>query len=595
MNVNERLLSLRKEMKNNGIHALIIPSSDPHQSEYVADHWSSRAWISGFTGSAGTVVVTEDHAGLWTDSRYFLQAAMELSRSEFILHKVFNQGEPDFIDWICSKLPENSIVGIDGLLFSKNQFDRYQKTLKKSGISMEASVNLFPRIWHERKAIPMSEAFELAESFSGESRASKIAKIRAHMEELGTNIHFISTLDDIAWILNVRGTDVIFNPVVISYLIIEEEQVIWFIDDDKVPFALMQKLSGEHIETKPYDQIQAYLNNLKVDDRIYVDPSTCSVGLYKSINAQQKVHGELISRSLKARKNVTELQHFNKAMEKDGVALVNFCIWLEHELNSRSIREFEVVEKLAEFRAAQGGYHGESFGAIVGYKGNGAIIHYSPNPNSSAKIRQSGILLIDSGGQYDEGTTDITRTFTLGDTTDEQRKAYTLVLQGHVALALAKFPKGTTGVQLDALARMPLWQNGMNYLHGTGHGVGYFLNVHEPTQGFTAGPSSRGNTPLELGMVTSNEPGFYKTDAYGIRIENLVVCVEDEMTDFGAFFKFDTITLFPFEPALIDPALLSKQELTWINAYNKHVFDRLSPKLENDKKAWLEQKCKEIG
>jgi Xaa-Pro aminopeptidase len=317
--------------------------------------------------------------------------------------------------------------------------------------------------------------------------------------------------------------------------------------------------------------------------------------MFKAINAKYIRQGDLFSRSMKAVKNEVEQNHYRTAMQKDGVALVKFYNWFLSELENRAVTEFEIVEKLAHFRSQQDGYHGESFGAIVGYKGNGAIIHYSPKPETSAKIKKSGILLIDSGGQYNEGTTDITRTFTLGDTTDEEKEAYTLVLKGHVALSRAIFPKGTKGVQLDVLARLPLWESGRNYLHGTGHGVGFFLNVHEPPQGFTAGLSSRGNTTLVPGMVTSNEPGFYKQDAYGIRIENLILSKELETTDFGEFYEFETITLFPYEPDLMDTSLLSTDEISWINDYHRLVWENLSPFLDERELAWLKEKCKKIA
>lgn len=595
MIINERLAALRDEMKNANITAYIIPSSDPHQSEYVADHWTSRAWISGFSGSAGTVVVTMDHAGVWTDSRYFLQAEQELADSEFELHKVFNQGEPDFIDWLCANVRRGDTVGCDGFMISKLQFDQYQKSLSNVDIELNASFDLISVVWKDRPPLPKNKAFVLDVAYAGEERNSKIDKIRTLLKEKKATSHLISTLDDIAWILNIRGSDVNFNPVVISYLMINKTDTYWFIDENKVNPGLRDELANDNIILKPYDSIVEYLNKLDENDQIYIDPGTLSIGIYKSINSRNILKGDLFSRSMKAVKNETELRHYNTAMRKDGVALVKFYNWFLEEMKSGTVTEFEIVEKLAHFRSQQEGYHGESFGAIVGYKGNGAIIHYSPKAGSSAEIRNSGILLIDSGGQYNEGTTDITRTFTLGDTTDEEREAYTLVLKGHVALAKARYPKGTKGVQLDVLARLPLWESGKNYLHGTGHGVGFFLNVHEPPQGFTAGLSSRGNSTLESGMVTSNEPGFYKQDAYGIRIENLIVSKLAEKTDFGEFHCFDSITLFPYEPDLINSDLLSIEDMQWIDEYHSKVYKTLSPYLNDEEKSWLEAKCRKLS
>jgi Xaa-Pro aminopeptidase len=594
MNINERLAALRKEMKSHNISAYIIPSSDPHQSEYVADHWTSRAWISGFTGSAGTAIVTMDHAGVWTDSRYFLQAGQELDSSEFELHKVYNQGEPDFIDWLCANLKSGSVVACDGLMISKHQYNQYKASLNAESMKLDASLDLISHIWEDRPALPKDKAFSLDVKYAGQNRQSKIDAIRDLLKAQNVSNHLVSTLDDIAWILNIRGSDVTFNPVVISYLLITEKQVIWFVDEGKVSKQLKSELGEDNIQIQPYDALIGYLNSLEENAGIYVDPGTLSIGMYKAINAQNIRQGELFSRAMKAVKNDVEQKHYKTAMRKDGVALVKFYNWFLDELAARSVSEFEIVEKLAYFRSQQKGYHGESFGAIVGYKGNGAIIHYSPKPETSAQIKQSGLLLIDSGGQYNEGTTDITRTFTLGNTTDEEKEAYTLVLKGHVALSRAKFPKGTKGVQLDILARLPLWETGKNYLHGTGHGVGFFLNVHEPPQGFTAGLSSRGNTTIVPGMVTSNEPGFYKQGAYGIRIENLIVSREAELSDFGAFYDFETITLFPYEPDLIVLDLLSAQEIAWINEYHEMVWNELSPYLSEKESEWLKNKCKKL-
>lgn len=587
------LTHLRQALRAQGLDAYVIPTSDPHQSEYVAEHWKSREWISGFTGSAGIVVITQDHAGLWTDSRYFLQAENQLNGSQFVLHKQQATGTPEYITWLAEQLPKGGTVGIDGYLFSVGQLRHFEKHLQPKGIDIQTNVDVISEIWKDRPALPMEPIFEYDVTYAGESRADKLNRIREKMIKQGADFHLITTLDDIAWALNIRGKDVEANPVAISYLVVGKEMAYLFINAVKVPDHIKTNLNNDGIILKPYDAIESFLQKLEAP--ILVDDRSISVRLFQAIPEQQIIKGDNIPLLLKAIKNPTEISHLREAMRKDGVALTRFFRWLEKELQTRTVTEFEAGRKLHEFRAAQGNYFGESFTAIVGYNANGAIVHYRPVEGSSAEIKSEGILLLDSGGQYLEGTTDITRTVALGTPTEEQKRHYTLVLKGHIALAKAKFPAGTTGVQLDTLARQFLWQQGLNYGHGTGHGVGFFLSVHEPPQGFTSSPNNqRGSTPHELGMLTSNEPGFYKTGEYGIRIENLVLCVEAEENDFGKFLQFDTLTLFPIDTTLIDSNLLTQEEKNWFNEYQHRVFNELASRLDGEEVEWLRRKCDEI-
>lgn len=587
------LTHLRQAMRAHGIDAYLIPTSDPHQSEYPANHWKSREWISGFTGSAATVVITQDHAGLWTDFRYFLQAENQLNSSEFVLHKQQATGTPEHISWLAEHLPKGSTLGLDGYLFSLSQLRQLEKALTIKDIHINTEIDLIPDLWKDRPALPLDPIFEYDVMFAGESRADKLNHIREKMAKQGADFHLITTLDDIAWTLNIRGKDVEANPVAISYLVVGKEMAYLFINREKISDAVKQNLNNDGVILKPYDAIKPFLEKLEAP--ILLDDRSINVRLYQAIPEHQIIKGDNITLLLKAIKNPIEINHLREAMRKDGVALTRFFRWLEQALQTRTVTEFEPGRTLDTFRAAQGNYFGESFTAIVGYNANGAIVHYRPEEGSSAEIKSEGILLLDSGGQYLEGTTDITRTIALSAPSDEQKRNYTLVLKGHITLAKAKFPIGTTGVQLDTLARQFLWQQGLNYGHGTGHGVGFFLSVHEPPQGFTFNPNNqRGSTPQEPGMLTSNEPGFYKTGEYGIRIENLVLCVEAEETDFGKFLQFETLSLFPIDTSLIDSTLLTAEEKHWFNEYQHRVFNELAPRLETEEIEWLKQKCNEI-
>jgi Xaa-Pro aminopeptidase len=591
MNVNEKLNKLRKLMLSANIDALIVPSSDPHQSEYVAAHWQERSWISGFTGSAGIVVITKDHAGLWTDSRYFLQADIELLDSEFVLHKMLNQFAAPYIDFLVENLSADATVAVNGYMFSKSAIDGIKKSLSEKKINLNYRLDLISEIWRDRPALSDAKIRFHEEKFSGKSIKQKFAEIRAIMAETGSDNHLITTLDDLAWTLNIRGKDVEYNPVAIAYSIIGKSEAFIFIDEKRLSAEVKKQFKNADVRIKPYDQIVPFLNHLNEKNKILIDPALCSQTIYEAVNADI-IHGTSIPKTLKAIKNTTEIGHIRAVMKKDGAALANCFYWLEKSLSEKhNITEVAVSAKLSECRAQQKYYQGESFGAIVGYKENGAIIHYHPEPEKCKKINPEGILLVDSGGQYCDGTTDITRTFTLSEPTSDQKKSYTLILKGMTALSRAKFPEGTTGAQLDTFARQFLWAEGLNYGHGTGHGVGFYLNVHEPPQGFAPVHSERGRTVHLPGMLTSNEPGFYKEGEYGMRIENLILT---NISDTEGFLEFETVTLYPFEHALIDKSLLTKEEITWINTYHKAVYAAVTGLLKGEVKDWFKNKCRKL-
>ena len=481
------------------------------------------------------------------------------------------------------------------MFFSVTQVNHIRRVLNDDSVQIRYQHDLLQRIWKDRPALPQTSVFELDVKYAGVSRAEKLSNISAHLGD--ADFYIVTGLDDIAWALNIRAMDVECNPVSISYLMIGKEQHYWFVEEAKVPAALKADMEKEGIQIHPYEAVKPFLRQISVGSQVLYDSSTLSILLYEAMDAEQWVKGPNIIRPMKAIKNETEISHIKEVMRKDGVALLRFFRWLEKELaaGNETLTEYQVGRQLDEFRKAQSNYYGESFSAIVGYKGNGAIVHYRAEEGKSATLKADGILLVDSGGQYLEGTTDITRTIALSTPSKEQQLHYTLVLKGHIALSTAIFPKGTTGVQLDTLARMHLWKHGLNYGHGTGHGVGFFLNVHEPPQGFAPSPKAgRGLTPFEPGMLTSNEPGYYKTDAHGIRIENLEICVKKKGDDGDAYYGFEPVTLFPISTDLIDKSILTEAEKTWLNDYHKKVYEALAPLLETEEQEWLAHQCKEL-
>ncbi|MGK0363496.1 MAG: Xaa-Pro aminopeptidase [Saprospiraceae bacterium] len=591
--INQRLKALRIAMQENGIDAYIVPSSDAHKSEYVAEHWATRVWVSGFDGSAGVAIITQDHAGVWTDSRYFLQAEMQLADSDFELHKQGIPHAPEHRAWLRDNIKEGGVVACDGRQFSVGDIRAIEQRLKTKNASLVLDKDLIGEIWEDRPSLPTALIFEHDVKYAGKSRAEKLAEIR---EEMTADYYLVTALDEIAWAFNLRGSDVDCNPVFYAFAIIDHDSAWIFMDIDKVPENLANKLYAEGIYLKSYDFAEPILESLEEDKTVQFDKGTTNILLHNAIQKGNARAEKNIIQALKAIKNETEIKHIRNAMIKDAVALTRLYRWLEKTVEERGIPETEVAEVLASFRKAQGEYHGESFDAIVGYKGNGAIIHYHAQKDTCATIEKDGILLLDSGGQYYDGTTDITRTIRLGEPTDQESFCYTRVLKGYIELASIVFPAGTRGAQLDTLARMHLWQAGLNYGHGTGHGVGFFLNVHEGPQGFAPSPvTSRGTTVFEPGMVTSNEPGFYKDGEYGIRIENLLLCMEAGENEYGKWLKFSDLTLFPIDTRLIQMEQLTAREKKWLNEYHARVFEKVSPRLEADEVAWLREKTQVIG
>ena len=583
--ISERIHALRMWFKPN-IQAFIIPSTDPHLSEYVAPHWKSREWISGFTGSAGTVVITEKKAGLWTDSRYFLQAAEQLQGSGIDLYKEMLPETPSITKFLSDELQPGESVGIDGKMFSVEQVESMQAELSAKNIQIVFCPDPMDELWEIRPPMPESPAFVYDIKYAGKSCSEKIAAIRTELKKKSAESVMLSALDEIAWTLNLRGNDVHCNPVVVSYLLITEKKAVLFIAPEKVTEEVRNYLEEQQIEIQNYSDTEIYLSDLN-SSSILMNPVKTNYSVFSSVNPQCRIiRGEAPVALLKAIRNEQEIKGIHAAMQRDGVALVKFLRWLESAVPSGTETELSIDRKLHAFRATQDLYVGESFDTIAGYKEHGAIVHYSATEESNATLHPKGFLLLDSGAQYLDGTTDITRTIALGELTTEEKTDYTLVLKGHIALAMAVFPSGTRGAQLDVLARMPLWSHKMNFLHGTGHGVGHFLSVHEGPQSIRMNENP---IVLQPGMVTSNEPGVYKGGSHGIRTENLtLVCSAGEGL-FGEYLKFETITLCPICKKGIIKELLTADEVDWLNNYHQQVYEKLSPKLNEEEKAWLKE------
>jgi Xaa-Pro aminopeptidase len=596
MSILSRIQHLRAEMAHHNITAYLVPSSDPHQSEYVAPRWQTRTWLSGFTGSAGTLIVTAEDAGVWTDSRYFIQGEEQLAGSGISLERQQVPHAPEHVDWLADNLRSGQQLGFDGRVVSLSQARLLEQKLSPRGIQLNAKHDLVANFWADRPEMPSSEVFAFDPIYTGQSRAEKLANIRAWLAKVEVDAVLLVALDEIAWTLNIRAADVDFNPVCLSYLLVSKENAQWLVGEDRIDQKLSTALAQDGVEVEDYSKVELALHNFPASQQLAVDPATLSYRFYELLAGKDLKEVESPVVMMKAIKNETEIQHFRNVMCKDGVALLRLFRWLEKTLKTTTVTEVEISKQLADFRSQQRLYKGESFPAIVGYNGNGAIVHYHAEPATCASLNASGILLLDSGGQYLDGTTDITRTVALGNTTMEQRRHFTLVLKGMIALTKARFPKGTGGAQLDTLARQFLWQDGLDYGHGTGHGVGFFLNVHEGPQGFaTSAVTSRGRTALQPGMVTSNEPGFYRTGHYGIRIENLILCVEDRSTDYGNFLRFETLTLFPIDRRLLQLDMLLEEEQQWLNDYHQQVLAGILPLLkEDEERAWLRQQCQPV-
>ncbi|MFX0548608.1 aminopeptidase P family protein [Hathewaya histolytica] len=592
MNIKERVQELRKLMQEKGIQAYVIPSSDAHQSEYVAPHWKGREWISGFTGSAGTVVVTLDDAGLWTDGRYFIQAEKQLEGSGIKLFKMGQPSVPTIKEWLKSVLKDNDTIGFDGKTVSRTFAEELESTLYKKNIKFDLQWDLLGTLWNDRPSIPEDEIFTLDVKYAGLSRTEKINNVREEMKKLEGNNFLLSSLDDIAWLFNIRGNDVPCNPVIISYALISLDEAILFVNGKKVPENVRKELECDGILIKEYEEVENYLNRLKSGDSVIYDPTKTNMWLFNSIKEEVgKVEVQNITTKMKGIKSEVELENMRIAHIKDGVAMVKFLYWLDNNLGKERITEISATNKLEEFRKEGENFKGISFGTIAGYKEHAAMMHYSATEDSDYELEKRGMFLVDSGGQYLEGTTDITRTMVLGELTQEEKRDFTLVLKGVINLSMAKFLYGVTGTNLDVLARRPLWEYGIDYKCGTGHGVGFFLNVHEGPHAIRV---NHVPTVFEEGMVVTNEPGVYKEGKHGIRLENILVVKKDESTESGQFMKFETITFCPMHLDGVVVELLSPEERTWLNNYHAEVYEKLSPYLDEEHRAWLKYQTRAI-
>jgi len=587
--IRNRLAAFRQEMKKRQLSAFIVPSTDPHSGEYVPEHWDTRKWISGFTGSAGTAVITLSDAGLWTDSRYFIQAEEQLEGTGITLFKDRLPETPSIGEWLGSILKEGDKVGIDGWVNSHQEAQGLYNELRTYGLSLESMTeDIFTTLWEDRPSMPQTPVFILGEELTGASCTEKINRIREAISKNGASAIILSALDEIAWTLNLRGDDVHCNPVFISYLLISEEGYTLYILEEKITDEVRSYLKEHRVEIKTYPSLAEDIRTFKEKHRgvLQISP-LANEALY---NLSSTYTDAIIAPSpvalMKAVKNEIEQAGFRKAMERDGVALVKFLRWLEEAVPAGGESELSVDKKLYEFRAEQANFKGISFDTIAGYKEHAAIVHYEATPETDIPLTPEGLLLLDSGAQYLDGTTDITRTLPLGPLTEEEKQDYTLVLKGHLQLQNAQFPAGTCGTQLDVLARSAMWKCGINYLHGTGHGIGHFLCVHE-------GPHQiRMNhmpTLLEPGMIVTDEPGIYKAGRHGIRIENTLLIVPAQETEFGKFYKFEPLTLCPIAKEAIAICLLNDEELAWLNEYHQMVYDRLHPYLNEEEQAWLKE------
>ena len=585
-----RIEELRTVMKSEGIDAFVFPSTDPHNGEYVPEHWKGREFISGFNGSAGTAVVTMDDAALWTDSRYFLQAEEQLAGTGFRLMKLKIEGTPTISQWLGRKLAANggTVVGIDGMVNSIGTVEALADELRaEGGITLRTNFDPLKVIWKDRPAIPSDMAIVHPQKYAGESAQSKIARIRQALRERHVEGMLVSALDDIAWALNIRGTDVHCNPVVVSYLLITMDSVTLYINSDKLTPVVREHLAANGVMTDEYENVKKGLAGYD-GYNILMDPDETCYTLYKAYGDCPKVLAPSPLPSMKIVKNETEIMGYRYAMLRDGIAMVKFLRWLVPAVEEGGVTEVSASDELEAFRAEQSLFKDISFDTIAGYGAHGAIVHYEPTPETDIELKPEGLLLLDSGAQYLDGTTDITRTIALGPVTDEQKHIYTLVLKGHIRLAMAKFPANASGTQIDILAREAMWREGLNYMHGTGHGVGSYLSVHEGPHQIRMEYKPE---PLRAGMTVTNEPGLYLAGKFGVRIENTMLIIEYMNTEYGRFLKLEPLTLCPIDKAPIDVDMLADEELDYLNDYHAAVFKSLSPYLDDEMTEWLANAC----
>ena len=583
----ERVQALRAAMAARNLGACVVPSSDPHLSEYLPEHWQSRAWLSGFEGSAGTLVVTPSFAGLWTDSRYWEQADHDLEGSGIQTMRAGSDSVPSVVDWLARELPEGSWVALHGQALSVSMHRNWQSTLDARGIRLVCELDLPGEVWKDRPALPQAPVYEHEAPFACRTRAGNLAAVRQSMAERKADWHFISTLDDIAWLLNLRGSDVSYNPVFLAHALIGRDTARLFVAPGKVSEDLARALGRDGVELAAYDAAGEALSCLPAGQTLLIDPARTTIGVIGAAAYVDKVEAVNPSHLLKSRKSAAEIDHVRRAMEQDGAALCEFFAWFEQAQGVERITELTIDEKITQARARRENFVTPSFSTIAAYNANGAMPHYHATEQAHAVIEGDGLLLIDSGGQYLGGTTDITRVVPVGKPSRDQKRDYTVVLKGMVALSQAVFPRGIASPMLDPIARLPIWQAGAEFGHGTGHGVGYFLNVHEGPQAISYRTPINANMGMEPGMITSNEPGLYRPGKWGIRIENLVVNQPAFTTQFGEFLKFETLTLCPIDTRCILDELLTNEERAWLNSYHEQVRERLAPWVQGAAKEWL--------
>ncbi len=592
MNTTNNIIRLREQMALDGIDAFIIYTADPHNSEYPADHWKFREYISGFNGSAGTLVVTKNHAGLWTDSRYFIQADKQLRGTPIELHRMGIPGVPDYISYLTYLLPSGSVVGVDGRTMTESECRDMTRTLWNFGITINMNLDYANVLFAGRPELPVDAIWQMPKEHEGRSRADKLAEVRRSMKKSGATHYIVSALDDVAWLTNLRCSDVEFNPVFYAYMIVTDNDAHIYVDPHKLTADVSAALEHDGIITHLYEHFERDLAAIPTSSHVMFDPDQLNAYSASAIPSEvTRLEERSIATRLKSIKCHAEIANMEKAHARDGAALVRFARWMKEHVGHERLTELDLSAALTAERAKDKLYISDSFGTIMAYGENGAIVHYEPTIESNTEVQPHGLLLIDSGGQYIDGTTDITRTFALGPLTDKERLHYTLTLKGTIALAMAIFPAGTRGVQLDTFARQAMWRYGVDYGHGTGHGVGYCLNVHEGPQNIS---KKLIDETIQQGMITSDEPGIYKEGSHGVRIENLTVCVEAKRTDFGSFLGFKTITMFPIDKAPIMADLLTTQELKWLNDYHQTVLRTLEPLLTGADLDWLREACQPL-
>lgn len=595
--IKQRIENIRDLMKEKNIYAYIVPSSDYHQSEYVGDYFKSREFMSGFTGSSGTLIISMDEAGLWTDGRYFIQAEQELKDSGIKLFKMGEEGVPTIEEYLLEKLPKNSTLGFDGRVMSVKEGQSLANKLAFKGINIEYKYDLVNDIWEDRCSLPTGKAFLLGTEYSGESFSDKLSRIRAVMKEKKATTHILASLDDIAWLFNIRGRDVKSNPVVLSYAVITIDSVYLFIDKNKIGKDIRAELSKENVQIKGYEEVYEFIKNIDENEVVLIDTSKVNYAIYNNIPSNvQKIEERNPSILFKSIKNEIELKNIRNSHIKDGVAFTKFMYWLKNNIGKIEITEISATQKLEEFRREQDKFIEPSFSTIAAYKDHAAMMHYSATEESNYKLEPRDLFLVDSGGQYFDGTTDITRTIALGPIPENVRKDFTNVVRGMIRLSKAKFLYGCRGYNLDILARGPLWEEGIDYKCGTGHGIGFVLNVHEGPNGFRwkVREDIDDTCILEEGMVTTNEPGVYVENSHGIRIENEIVVRKAEKNEYGQFMDFEVITFAPIDLDAIDESLILKDEKVYLNNYHKQVYDKISPYLNEEEKQWLKTYTREI-